>query len=127
MTARMLALPARFSPICTYLRTGSSGFRCRHRVVEPIALEKTSSTVLSTAGLTSGSVTRAKILRRGVPMMVAVFLAFDVHVAEDAADEDIRERRVVQREHHNAGEHALTPPQRHADAEKRGQQAVGRR
>ena len=54
------------------------------------------------------------------------FLKVRVHVAEDAADEDVRERRVVQREHHDAGEHALTPPQRHADAEKRGQQAVGR-
>ena len=54
------------------------------------------------------------------------FFKVRVHVAENAADEDIRERRVVQRKHHHAGEHALAPPQRHADAEDGGQQAVGR-
>ena len=52
-------------------------------------------------------------------------LEVGVHVAEDAADEDVRERRVVQREHHDAGEQPLAPPQRHAHAEDGGEQTVG--
>ena len=48
-----------------------------------------------------------------------------VHVPEDAADEDVRKRRIVQTEHHQAGEQALTEPLGHVDLEQRGQQSVG--
>ena len=49
-----------------------------------------------------------------------------VHVAENAADEDIGERRVVKAQNHQAREQALAPPYRHVDAEQSCQQAVGR-
>ena len=49
-----------------------------------------------------------------------------VHVAENAADEDIGERRVVQAQNHQAREQALAPPHRHVDAEQGGKQTVGR-
>ena len=49
-----------------------------------------------------------------------------IHVAEDAADQDIGKRRVVQAKDHQAREQALAPPYRHVDAEQSGKQAVGR-
>ena len=54
------------------------------------------------------------------------FLKVRVHVAENAADEDIGERRVVKAQNHQAREQALAPPNRHVDAEQGCQQAVGR-
>ena len=53
-------------------------------------------------------------------------LKIRVHVAEDAADQDIGKRRIVQTQHHEAREQALAPPDRHVDAEQGCQQAVGR-
>ena len=52
-------------------------------------------------------------------------LQVSVHVAEDAADEDIGEGGIVQAQHHNAGEQALAPPDGHGDAGGGGQQTVG--
>ena len=53
-------------------------------------------------------------------------LQVSVHVAEDAADEDIGEGGIVQSQHHHAGEQALAPPDGHGDAGGGGQQTVGR-
>ena len=52
-------------------------------------------------------------------------LEVGIHVAEDAADEDVGEGGVVQSEDHHAGEQSHAPPCRHHDAEGR-QQSVGR-
>ena len=48
-----------------------------------------------------------------------------IHVAEDAADEDIRKRRIVQAEDHQAGEQALAEPFGHIYMEQGRQQSVG--
>ena len=48
-----------------------------------------------------------------------------VHVPENAADEDVGKRRVVQSQHHQAGKQPLAPPKRHVDAQCGGQQSVG--
>ena len=53
------------------------------------------------------------------------FLQVGVHVAEDAADEDVGKGGVVQAQHHHAGEQALAPPHGHLYAEEGGQQSVG--
>ena len=53
------------------------------------------------------------------------FLKVGVHVAENAADEDVGEGGVVQAEDDDAREQALAPPHGHLNAQRRGEQAVG--
>ena len=53
------------------------------------------------------------------------FLQVGIHVAEDAADEDVGKGGVVQAQHHHAGEQTLAPPHGHLNAEEGGQQPVG--
>ena len=52
------------------------------------------------------------------------FLQVGVHIAKYAADKYVRKRRIVKSQHYNAGEHSLTPPQRHTDTEQAGKQSV---
>ena len=54
------------------------------------------------------------------------FLKVGVHIPENAADQDVGERRIVKPENDKAGEEAFAPPDRHVDAEERGQKAVRR-
>ena len=54
------------------------------------------------------------------------FLQIGIHILEDAANQDIGKGCIVKAQHHQAREHALTPPQRHFDAEQGCQQTVGR-
>ena len=52
------------------------------------------------------------------------FLKVSIHIAEDAADEDIGKGRIVQAQYDQAGEQSLAPPQRHLNIEQGGEQTV---
>ena len=53
------------------------------------------------------------------------FFQVGVHILENAADQDVSERGIVEAQNHRAGEDALAPPVREADPEKRSKKAVG--
>ena len=53
------------------------------------------------------------------------FLQVRIHVAENAADQDVCEGGVVKTQDHQAREQAFAPPDRHRDAGQRGQETVG--
>ena len=52
------------------------------------------------------------------------FLQVRVHVPENASDQDIRERRVVDGQYHGHREQALAPPLRHVQVEQRHKKPV---
>ena len=52
------------------------------------------------------------------------FLQVRIHIAEDAADEDIGKGRIVHAQNDQAGEEPLAPPQGHLDIEQGGEQTI---